>query len=70
MYRIVGQRQTTQLNATGRPFDVMEVTFQTASGAVRSLRIPVERYTPEVVRAEVEAVVVDLETIAALGVEG
>lgn len=69
-YSIIGQRQTTQLDPTGRPIDVMEITWQTIDGDVGSLRLPLDRYAPEVVRAEVEARIADMMEVRRLGREG
>lgn len=66
-----GQRQSTQLAPTGVGFsDVWEITFQVdtgpAQGTIGTVRIPVDLYTPDNVRATIGDAVAKLDAVAGL----
>ena len=61
-YTVTNQRQTTRLNG-GTFQDVMEVTFQTATGATGSVTLPLSQYTPANVKAAIEARVQVLDEV-------
>lgn len=50
-YVVLAQRQLADVLADGRVGDVMEVTFQTASGVTGSVRVPIDVYDAETVDA-------------------
>lgn len=54
-WRIVAQRQTTDLTPDGRFDEVMEITFMTAEQVTGTVRIPVGQYTPDYVREVISA---------------
>lgn len=66
-YKVLAQRQSTQLTADGRFIDTMEVTFETApEGASGTVTIPVSAYTADNVRAQIEERVAQMKAIASL----
>lgn len=54
-WRIVAQRQTTDLTPDGRFQEVMEITFTTDQDVSGTVRIPVTQYTAENVREVISA---------------
>lgn len=54
MWVVTSQRQTTDLDPSGRFADVMEITFRTQAGTTGSIRVPLDRYTPENVRSIID----------------
>jgi hypothetical protein len=54
-WRVVHQRQTTDITPDGRFADVVEVSAVTTAGTGFTVRVPLDRYTVEVVRDALEA---------------
>lgn len=65
-WKVTNQRQTTALSSGGTFQDVMEVTFQTTSGTVGSVRIPVNQYSPDAVKTAIDARVAQIDAVHAL----
>lgn len=65
-YQVVAQRQTVDLGADGRFTDVIEVTYQTASGVTGSVRVPVATFTPDRVAELIDARAVQHDAVANL----
>lgn len=59
-WRIITQRQTSELTADGRFQEVMEVTVEVATGTVIQIQIPISIYNAETVKELVEARVADI----------
>jgi hypothetical protein len=55
-YTVTGQRQTTSLSNGSTFVPVMEVTFQTTSGTVGKVEIPLNQYNAANVKARVAAI--------------
>ena len=55
LYEIVSQREQPDIDDAGRFSRFMIVTFKTRDGAVASVKIPEEKYTPDYVVAQVVA---------------
>lgn len=53
-YRVLPQRQSSQLTQDARFIDVMEVPVITDAGSSFTLYIPTDKYTVEYVRARIE----------------
>lgn len=54
-YRVVAQRQTSEFTYGGRLRQGIEVTFVISSGTEASVFVPDAQYTPDTVRALVQA---------------
>lgn len=54
-WMVTGQVQTTELGADNRAVTGYRVSFTTGKGAQGSVFVPVNRYTPDNVRAEIAA---------------
>ena len=54
-WKIVAQRQTTDLTPDGRFLDIMEVTFETDEGVTGKVNVPVSAYNPDNVAQLVSA---------------
>lgn len=54
-WQVVTQRQTSDITPDGRFIEVMEVVVQLDSGTTITERIPIDQYTPDVVRERIEA---------------
>lgn len=55
-WRVVSQHQTSNLTPAGTFEDVMEVTaVSNATGSPVTIRVPLVAYTPDRVRAELQA---------------
>lgn len=65
-YRVVSQRQTTELTADGRFGDVMEITFRTDGGTVGSVRIPLDRYSAQSARDAIDEYVTHIAAVESL----
>ena len=65
-WTVIGQRQTTALDATGSFVQVVEVTFQTEAGHVGRVNIPVDRYGVETARTAIDAYADKLDAVAQL----
>lgn len=66
LWRVVEQFETTDVTPRGRFRNVIEVVIETVSGASKTLRIPEEMYSAEVVRQQADAWARALEETAAL----
>ena len=64
-YRITNQRQTSTL-VGGQFQSVMELTFQTTSGATGTIYVPVAQYTEDAVKQAVEARVQTMNAVEKL----
>ncbi|MCH8992998.1 MAG: hypothetical protein IIA44_14765 [Acidobacteria bacterium] len=53
-WRVVAQRQTSDISRSGDFQDVMEVTVETTTGRVISVRIPVDQYNAELANQMIE----------------
>lgn len=65
-YHITNQKQSTALAPGGSFQDVMNVTFETASGTVGTVKIPLTQYSADAVKAAVEARVSEIDKVNAL----
>jgi len=54
-WKVVAQRQTSDLTPDGRFQDVMEVTFTTDSGTTGVVRVPIVAYSPARVKELIDA---------------
>lgn len=66
-----GQRQSTQLNASGTGFtDVWEITYQVdsgpATGTQGTIRVPQEFYSADYVKSQIDGAVAALDAVAGL----
>lgn len=52
-WKVTGQQQTTGLDESGRATQGVTVSYLTASGVSGSVFVPLTRYTPENVKAEI-----------------
>lgn len=59
-WRVVGQRQTSDISRSGQFEDVMEVTVETTSGTAITVRIPIDQYNAELANQLIEARVADV----------
>ena len=59
-WRIISQRQTSQLTPDGRFQDVMEVSVEIATGTVIQLAVPLSLYSAESVKDLIEQRVADV----------
>jgi hypothetical protein len=48
-WKVVQQRQTTDLTPDGRFLDIMEIMVETVEGVTFTLKVPVSAYSPETV---------------------
>lgn len=65
-WQVVSQRQTSDITPDGRFQEVMEVTAQTTGGTTFTVRVPIQSYQPDVVRAMIEeraAQILEVETL-------
>jgi hypothetical protein len=53
-YQVLGLRKRVQLDPLGHLIDVYQIEFKTAKGAVSSIRVPVEGFTPELAKRELD----------------
>ena len=53
-WRVVAQRQTSDISRSGDFQDVMEVTVETTTGRSISVRIPVDQYSAELAKQIIE----------------
>lgn len=65
-FRVLSQRQSIELTVDGRFQDVIEVSFETPSGASGTERFLIREYTPENVAAVLSERARALEQIAGL----
>lgn len=66
-YKVLSQRQNTQLTADGRFIETMDVTFEVAqTGNTGTISVPVSAYTVENVRPLIEERVSAMRAIADL----
>lgn len=54
-WKVIAQRQTSQITPDGRFINVVEVTFQLTSGATATVTIPQANYTAEYVSQQIDA---------------
>jgi hypothetical protein len=66
-WRVVGQSETLQPDATGRFTHGVLITFQTAEGLVGTVFVPDVHYNPAYVREAINAKVKLMEEIQGLG---
>ncbi len=59
-WRIISQRQTSQLTADGRFQDVMEISVEIATGTVVQIQVPLSLYSAESVKSLIEQRVADV----------
>ena len=55
MWQVVGQRQTSDITASGQFREVMEVTVEVRGGTAFTIKVPLEQYTEDHVRQLIEA---------------
>lgn len=65
-WRVVSQRQTSDITPDGRFVDVMEVSVETTSGTMITVRIPTDQYSAEVAGAIIESRVADVLAVEEL----
>jgi hypothetical protein len=65
-WRVTGQNETTVIAPNGQPVDVVQVTFTLANGTVASVNVPQGAFTPDNVRAAIEAKAAMLNAVADL----
>jgi len=53
-WRVVAQRQTSDISRSGDFQDVMEVTVETTTGRVISVRIPIDQYSVDLANQIIE----------------
>lgn len=58
-WRVVSQRQSSDITADGRFQEVMEVTVETVTGTSLLVRIPLSQYSAEVAKQLIEQRVSD-----------
>jgi len=66
-YKVISQNQTVELRGDGRFIDVMEVTFETESGSTGTVKVPVQGYSAETVRAAVQPLADHMTEIDSIG---
>lgn len=54
-YKVNGIAKRVRLTPTGEFIEVYEVSFTTASGVSTSIDVPVNQFSPEVVKERIEA---------------
>lgn len=65
-YRVINQKPTIDITPFGEFVDVIEVTAETPTGAVFTIRVPVSRYEPDGVAAQLADMAARIETVAGL----
>lgn len=66
-YKVLSQRQNTQLTADGRFIETMDVSFEALpSGSTGTVTLPVSAYTVDNVRALIEERVQQMNAVADL----
>lgn len=65
-FKILAQRQTSELTPDGRFIDVMEVSFEIETGDTGVVRVPVAVYTAASVAAAVSERAAQMLAVAAL----
>lgn len=66
LWTVESQMETTDLGPAGQFVPGIRVTFKTRHGVVSSVFVPRERFTPETVRAAIQAHAEDLDAVQAL----
>lgn len=66
-YTILSQDFTEELMPNGTFADTWRVTYQGQSGTVAYVRVPASQYSPHMVDAMIQAELVKIETVHALG---
>jgi hypothetical protein len=66
-WKVISQNQTVELRGDGRFVDVFEVTFETETGSTGTVKIPVQGYTAETVRAAVQPLADHMAEIDSIG---
>ena len=69
-WRVTGQQERTQIDATGRPVQGMTVLFQTGSGVTGSVFLPLPLYTPDNVRKAIAEAASGIEAVSGLTSDG
>jgi hypothetical protein len=66
-YVVTGQRQTVELDASGRALAGVEITFTTKpSNVVSAITVPAPQYTPDEVARLLDEAAANVEAIHAL----
>jgi hypothetical protein len=66
-WRVLEQRQTTEVTAAGTFREVMEVTCETASGVPFTVTVPLTIYSPENVALSAQLRAQEIEAVSRLG---
>lgn len=65
-YKVTGVNKRTIMLPNGTFKDVYEVSFETQSGVKDSIAVPVELFTKDYVKAELDKAVANIEAIISL----
>ncbi|KKN00276.1 hypothetical protein LCGC14_1139370 [marine sediment metagenome] len=65
-WRVVSQRQTSDITPDGRFVDIMEVSVETVTGTTITVRIPTDQYSADAARAMIESRVADVLAVEEL----
>lgn len=65
-WTVTGQQETMDLSPQGTYVNGVKVSFRTASGAIGSVFVPMDAFTPELVRQKVAAAAATVEHVAGL----
>lgn len=65
-WAVQAQQERTQVNGAGQVIDGYQVTFRTGGGHTGSVFVPMAQYTPDNVKAAIQAQADLLDTIGAL----